>query len=141
MSVVAASDMPGVRKAAVLCVALGNEAAARILQQLTPDEVQRVTEEIARIPTVSRDVMMRVMSEYRDAVRSAGQMADGGLSAATSLLEATLGTEKARVVVDRIVSPPAEGALPRLARVTPEVLIGALRGEQPQTIALVLSHV
>src|SRR5690606_13479499 len=46
-----------------------------------------------------------------------------------------------RVVVDRIVSPPAEGALPRLARVTPEVLIGALRGEQPQTIALVLSHV
>jgi flagellar motor switch protein FliG len=141
MSAVATMEMTGVRKAAVLCMALGTEAASRILQQLSPDEVQRVTEEIARTPTVSREMMAKVLGEYREAVRVAGQMADGGLSAAASLLEATLGSERARQAMERITTPVAEGALPRLAKITPDALIGALRGEQPQTIALVLTHV
>jgi flagellar motor switch protein FliG len=133
--------LTGVRKAAILCMALGTEAASRILQQLTPDEVQRVTEEIARIPTVSREVISQVLGDYRDAVRGAGEVADGGLPAAQTLLEATLGPERARQAVERIVSPVPEGGLPGLARTSPASLIGILRGEQPQTIALVLAHV
>jgi len=135
------TPMTGVRKAAILCMALGTEAAARILQQLSPEEVQRVSAEIASIPTVSRETIAQVLAEYRAAVRGVEQTADGGLTAAQSLLEATLGRDEARHAIDRIVTPPAEGALPALSRVTPAALIGALRGEQPQTVALVLSHV
>lgn len=134
-------QMSGVRKAAILCMALGTEAASRILQQLSPEEVQRVSAEIASIPAVSRETLAEVLAEYRAAVRGVEQTAAGGLTAAQSLLEATLGRDEARHAIDRIVSPPAEGALPALSRVTPAALIGALRGEQPQTVALVLSHV
>ncbi|MCA9762036.1 MAG: flagellar motor switch protein FliG [Gemmatimonadetes bacterium] len=141
MSTTTDEPLTGVRKAAILCMALGTEAASRILQQLSPDEVQRVTEEIARIPTVGRDVIAQVLGEYRDAVRAAGEVADGGLPAAQTLLEATLGPERARHAVERIATPPAEGGMPALARTSPAALIGILRGEQPQTIALVLAHV
>lgn len=140
-AVAATTPMTGVRRAAILCMALGTEAAAQILQQLSPEEVQRVSAEIAAIPTVSRETIAQVLSEYRAAVRGVEQTADGGLNAAQSLLEATLGRDEARHAIDRIVTPQAEGALPALARVTPAALISALRGEQPQTVALVLSHV
>jgi flagellar motor switch protein FliG len=133
--------LTGVRKAAILCLALGTESAAAILQQLTPDEVQRVSAEIATIPTVSRDLLAQVLDDYRAALDRVDQTADGGLGAAQSLLEATLGAERARHAIERIVTPATEGKLPRLARATPAVLSGALRGEQPQTIAVVLAHV
>ena len=103
--------------------------------------MQRVSAEIASIPTVSRDVVTRVLEEYRRALERVDETADGGLVAAQSLLEATLGTERARHAIERIVAPSGEGQLPRLAQVTPAALIAALRGEQPQTIAVVLGHV
>lgn len=140
-AVAATSAMTGIRKAAILCMALGTEAASEILQQLSPEEVQRVSAEIAAIPTVSRETIAQVLAEYRSAVQGVEQTADGGLTAAQSLLEATLGHDEARHAIDRIVTPLAEGALPALSRVTPAALIGAMRGEQPQTVALVLSHV
>lgn len=136
-----AEPLTGVRKAAILCLALGTEQAAHILRQLTPTEVERVTEEIARIPAVGREVISQVVEEYLGAVKKVEDVADGGIPAAQSLLEAALGTERARAAVERIVTPTPTTGLPSLTRVTPPVLIGLLRGEQPQTLALVLAHV
>ncbi|MCL4866862.1 MAG: hypothetical protein KJZ47_13285, partial [Gemmatimonadales bacterium] len=53
--------MTGARKAAILCLALGTEASARVLQQLTPDQVERVSEEIARMPSVPVEVLQSVL--------------------------------------------------------------------------------
>lgn len=141
MSTRTAEPLTGVRKAAILCLALGPEEAAGILRQLTPAEVERVSSEIARIPSVDRDTIAQVVSEYRGAAARVGDLADGGLPVAQSILEAALGAERARAAVDRITEPTPTTAMPSLARVTPAVLIGLLRDEQPQTIAVVLAHV
>lgn len=141
MTARAIEPLTGVRKAAILCLALGTEQAASILKQLTPSEVERVTEEIARIPAVSREVISQVVEEYLASVDKVSQVADGGIPAAQSLLEAALGTERARAAVERITSPTPITGLPSLTRATPQVVIGLLRGEQPQTIAMVLAHV
>jgi flagellar motor switch protein FliG len=135
------AGMSGTRKAAILCMALGTEAAARILQQLSPAEVERVSAEIATIPMVEPEVVSAVLADYQDAMRRAGQMADGGTRTAEALLEGALGPERARGAVARLASPPQPVGLARLARATPESLIGGLRGEHPQTLALVLAHI
>jgi len=137
---VAAERMTGARKAAILCLALGTEASARVLQQLTPEQVERVSEEIARMPSVPVELLQSVLSEYQSARSTTEQVADGGLNAARALLEATMGTERARGMVERIKSPAPPSGLARLSRVTPEALIGILRGEQAQTVALVMAH-
>jgi flagellar motor switch protein FliG len=141
VTAVAVAEMSGIRKAAILCMALGTDAAARILQQLSPEEVERVSAEIASIPLVESDLLAVVLSEYEEAMRRAGQMADGGTRTAEALLETTLGPDRARGALARLSAPPPPVGLARLARATPESLIGALRGEQPQTLALVLAHV
>ena len=47
--------LPNLRKAAILLVALGEEASAQLLQQLTEDEVQKVSREVARLTAISAE--------------------------------------------------------------------------------------
>ena len=48
-------QMPGVQKAAILMVIMGDQVSAEILRQLDEDEVQKVSREVARITSVSPD--------------------------------------------------------------------------------------
>lgn len=139
-AVIGSERMTGARKAAILCLALGTDASARVLQQLTPEEVERVSEEIARMPSVPVDVLQGVLDEYQSARSATKVTTDGGLDAARALLEATMGADRARGAVERITAPSAPPGMARLAKVTPAGLIGILHGEQPQTVALVLAH-
>lgn len=141
MSAVATLGRTGTRKAAVLCMALGTDAAAQLLQQLSPDEVERVSAEIAAIPSVDADEIAQVLQEFQETRHRAGQMADGGTRTAEALLERALGVDRARGAVTRLGAHPPPTGLARLARATPESLITGLRGEHPQTLALVLAHV
>ena len=48
-------DDRGVEDAAILLMSLGEEQAAEVFKHLTPKEVQRLGEAIARTRTVARD--------------------------------------------------------------------------------------
>ena len=52
-----ATLLTGRQKVAVLCMVLGREATSRITEKLTPDEVEAISYEIARLD--------RVDAEYR----------------------------------------------------------------------------
>jgi flagellar motor switch protein FliG len=132
-----AAGLTGAQKCAVLCMALGPEGAGRILQQLGPEEVEAVTREIAALPTVPAEVVSAVLQEYQSASQSTGAGARGGMDYARQVLEQTMGS-RARGVIDRIQEQTA--GLPRLRRTAPEVLIGILRDEHPQTVALIVAH-
>ena len=49
-----AVEMPGIRKAAVLAMALGEELASQLFKGLEETDVQRVTDEITRLGDVCR---------------------------------------------------------------------------------------
>ena len=75
----APSSMDGVRKSAVLCMALGAEKAGEILQTLSPQDVELVTREIATIRAVPPEVVESVMGEFSDVSRSVESVAGGGV--------------------------------------------------------------
>ena len=47
--------IPGIRKAAILMVMLGEEASAEILKQLEEEEVQVLGREVARLSSISSE--------------------------------------------------------------------------------------
>ena len=55
----------GLRKAAILMVLLGDEAAVEIYRNLSPEDVRRLTQEIAEVETISPDEALQVLEEYR----------------------------------------------------------------------------
>jgi flagellar motor switch protein FliG len=121
-------------------MALGTEASARVLKQLTAAEAEQVSREIARTQTVGSQVVDAVLDEYEQVAVAVASMAEGGVDYAREVLEAALGPQRAKAILDRIREQMVETGLSRLKRATPDVLSTVLAGEHPQTIALVLAH-
>jgi flagellar motor switch protein FliG len=132
--------MSGAQKCAVLCMALGADTSAKVLQLLSPQEQEKVSREIAQTPVVRGEAVDKVLHEYTEVGRAVQQVAQGGVDYAREILEQALGPNKARTLLDKIQEQLVETGMTRLKRAAPEVLNGVLRGEHPQTIALVLAH-
>lgn len=131
--------LTGPQKSAVLCIALGPKGAARILQQLSPEEVERVTREIAAMPQVEPEVMEAVLEEFRAAAQNPAPAPRGGVDYARSVLEQAVGAGRAREVVSRIEDGRG-GGFGRLSAAQPAALAALLRDEHPQVVALALVH-
>jgi flagellar motor switch protein FliG len=124
----------------VLCIALGPKEAAKILRELSSEQVEEVTREIAAMQEVEPEVVRDVVKEFHTAAKSKGPLSRGGIQTAQQLLEQALGPSRATEVVGRIARTGGQEGLRRLKKASPVVLAGLLRGEHPQTIAVVLSR-
>jgi len=129
------------QKAAVLMIALGQETAGEILGYLQEDEVEELTEAISEMELVSSEVMDQVLEEFETLLLT-GRGADrGGIGFVTGALESALGPAKAAEVLGKLKNPTARGRkLPVLYARNPARLLGLLKEEHPQTVAVVLSR-
>ena len=135
-------SMNGVRKAAVLLVAVGEELAKEILRALPEVDVQRLTEELADLRGVTPELSAEIMEEFWELLETQNFMIHGGLDYATRLLMETFGKERADdlLMLVRRAQEAAQGNLAKLQRTDPQQLGKLLDSEHPQTIALVLAH-
>ncbi len=132
--------LSGAQKGAVLCMALGAEHSARVMQMLSAREVEVISREIASLPTVGAERVGTVLNEFQQVSRAVDSVARGGVEYAQEVLEQALGVPKARMILEKIQEQMVDTGLKRLRNAAPEVLSGILRGEHPQTIALILAH-
>lgn len=134
-------DLTGRQKVAVLLVALGSEAAAQISQALTPEELEAISLEIARIDRVPVTLAQAVLDEWRQTEEAAYSLAQGGVEYARQILEQALGPQRAAQVLKRIENELKEtGGFRNLRNADPQQLASVLRNEHPQAIALILAH-
>ena len=133
--------MNGRQKIAIVCMAVGAEAAAKITSGLTSDEAEQVTYEIARMDRVSPETMEQVLQEWLESTLGVASITTGGLEYAREVLEKVYGRNRAEQILRRIQTQLADTAgLHRLRKADPQQLAQTLRGEHPQTAALVLAH-
>jgi flagellar motor switch protein FliG len=136
------ANLSGMRKAAILLVAVGEEAAKEILRALPETDVQHLTEELAELRNVSPEMSAEVLEEFWELLETQNFMAHGGLDYASRLLIDTFGKERAEdmLLMVRQSQEAAQGNLAKLQRTDPQQLGKLLDSEHPQTIALVLAH-
>ncbi|MGC2639096.1 MAG: flagellar motor switch protein FliG [Acidobacteriaceae bacterium] len=137
-----AHPLNGVQKAAVFLVAVGDEIARKILQNLAEPDVQRVTEEIADLRNIAPELSLEVVEEFHELVETQHYMVHGGLDYATKLLVDTFGKQRAEdlLALVRRAQEASQSDLSMLQRVDPQQLGKFLESEHPQTIAVVLAH-
>lgn len=134
-------DLTGVRKAAVLLVALQQDTAAKILKGLDRDRVEEISREIAAIDAIAPEVREQVIREFYHLVMARQYVDAGGMAWARALLQKTLPPDEARRVMTVIEHQVHEQPFSFLQKTEKENLVTFLQEEHPQTIALVLSHV
>ncbi|MGD0913069.1 MAG: flagellar motor switch protein FliG [Terracidiphilus sp.] len=135
-------NLSGIRKAAVLLVAVGEELAKEILRALPEIDVQRLTEELADLRGVSPELSSDVLEEFWELLETQAFMVHGGIDYASRLLMDTFGKQRADdlLMLVRRSQEAAQGNLAKLQRTDPQQLGKLLDSEHPQTIALVLAH-
>jgi len=136
------ANLNGLRKAAVLLVAVGEESAKEILRVLPEADVQRLTEELADLRGITPEMSAAIIEEFWELLDTQHFITHGGLDYATRLLYETFGKERADDLLSlvRRSQEEAQGNLAKLQRTDPQQLGKLLDSEHPQTIALVLAH-
>jgi flagellar motor switch protein FliG len=130
----------GVRKAAILLIQLGKERASQVMEHLSDSEVEMISGEIARLDRISSSETEQVLTEFRDMMTAHAHISQGGFSFAQSLLEKSLGAERAKEVMERLHAAAVQMPFQFLHRADPAQLRGFIADEHPQVIALVLAH-
>ncbi|HLI48319.1 MAG TPA: flagellar motor switch protein FliG [Chthonomonas sp.] len=128
------------QKAAVLMVALGPEAAARVFKHLREDEIENITLEVARLGRVSSETRRQIIAEFHEMCLAQEVIAEGGIDQARKALEAAFGADKANEVVSRVSQALQVMPFDFVKKTDPSQLLSFIVDEHPQTIALVLSH-
>jgi len=132
----------GVRKAAILMVVLGDEAASAICRTLPEPSLQKLTEEIAMLGPIEPAAAAQVLEEYHRLSLTQDILAEGGRDYANQLLVKSFGEEGARALLEQVarVNELSTAQLSSLQKADPQQLSKFLEGEHPQTIALILAH-
>jgi flagellar motor switch protein FliG len=136
------APVTGLRKAAILMVALGEDAASEIYRHLPPTEVEQVTKEITALDHVNPEAALGVLEEFHGLVITGDYISQGGTEYANKLLVKAFGKEGASDLL-RQVQQAAEMSgtkLDSLRKADPQQLAKFIEGEHPQTIALILAH-
>lgn len=136
--------LSGPEKAAVMLVALGDELAGKVLEELDENDIHKISSYMSAMGTVSNQVVTNVLEEFVDMMDSgkAGYLA-GGRDYLQKLLEKSLDPSKTAEIMDRIASPDDEdigGGLEAIRNLDPKTVAGFLSHEHPQTCAIILSH-
>lgn len=136
------SLIPGIRKAAILMVAVGDELGRKLMQQLPEPDIQKLTEEISDLRGVSAEISASVIGEFHEMQETQQYMIHGGIDYARKLLVESFGKQRAEDLMDlvRRAQKSTHGDLAMLDRVDPVQLGKFLESEHPQTVALVLAH-
>ncbi len=132
--------MNGRQKAAVLLISLGQEVAARIYKELSDEEVEQLTLEIANLQNVALEQREQVLREFREIAAAKEYIAMGGIEYARDVLEAALGTQQAEAVLSKLTSTLQVRPFQFARKADPNQLLSFLQDEHPQTMALVLSY-
>ncbi|HUK65145.1 MAG TPA: flagellar motor switch protein FliG, partial [Dongiaceae bacterium] len=96
--------------------------------------------EISSMETVDPEVAQAVLDDFQRSARHEGATIRGGPQVAHRFLNDALGPTRANEVLEAAKRPPVGSELKTLQQVAPEALWGSLRGEHPQTLALILAH-
>jgi flagellar motor switch protein FliG len=136
------AQIKGVRKAAILLIAVGEEIAKEILRVLPEADVQRITEELAELRGVPPAVSAQIIEEFWELLETQNYIMHGGVEYATRLLAEAFGKERAEDLMNMVrrTQEASHGDLAKLQRTDPVQLGKLLDSEHPQTIALVLAH-
>jgi flagellar motor switch protein FliG len=138
----ATAPMTGLRKAAILMVLLGDEAASALYRHLSEEGLRQVTAEIAELEYISPETAAGVLEEYHRLTLTQQYLAQGGPDYAQKLLVKAFGETGAQNLLAQVMQVQEARAhkLDSLQKADPQQLAKFVQGEHPQTIALVLAH-
>lgn len=133
-------ELTGAEKVSILLLALGEEVAPLILQRMTEQEIQRISNHMSHMRDVDPEALEAVLNEFFNMTYSVEGMIAGGTDYVRKLLMKALDPEKAEWILNNLSMPTLATGLEALRWLDPKTIARFLRSEHPQTVAVILAH-
>ena len=134
------TSIPGLRKAAIVLLSLGQEIGSQIVSRLDRGQIEEVSRKIAELEMVRPEEQTHVLREFYTLAMAHQYVEQGGLSYAQSLLEKSLSTEEATDIIKQVTQTIQQTPFQFLQKAEAENVLTFIQDEHPQTIALILAH-
>ncbi len=134
-----ATKFTGPQKAAILLLAFGEEISSEIFKHMNEFEIKRVGSAMSRLGRVDSECIDNVMEEFYLILQSNKQYFLGGNEYTKRLIESAFSKGQADTLIDELALQTS-ATLEALELIDPKTLANFLRGEHPQTTALILAH-
>lgn len=134
------SQEDGLQDAAILMMSLGEAEASEVFKHLSPKEVQKLGEAIAKTSQVTRERVDGVVSKFTGIAASQSLLVSNSGDYVRSVLKLALGDDKAALLIDRILQGGDVSGIESLKWMDPLSVAELLRNEHPQIVAAILVH-
>jgi flagellar motor switch protein FliG len=134
------SQEDGLQNAAVLLMSLGEEEAAEVFKHLSPKEVQKLGEAIAKTRTITREKVDEVVEKFTAVAAAQSLLVSDSGDYVRSVLRRALGDDKAALLLDRILQGGDVSGIESLKWMDPLSVAELLRNEHPQIVAAIMVH-
>ncbi len=133
--------MSMLKKVAIFCVLIGEEATVKIFQHLPRHIVEDISTAITQLSSVDQETSLAVLEEFHLYTRTKGFISTGGYEYAKDLLYKSLGKSEADEVLAKLSKMQlASQSFNYLDAINPKQLSDFIKDESPQTIAVILAH-
>jgi len=128
----------GPQRAAALLLALGKDHGSALWSQLSVDEVKELSTIMSQLGSVPAAVVEHLLLQFSNEVSTISSL-HGSFETTERLLEGVLTPDRAREIMDDIRGPAGRTMWDKLSNVPEAVLAAYLRGEYPQTVAVIMT--
>ncbi|MFZ3128581.1 MAG: flagellar motor switch protein FliG, partial [Rhodoferax sp.] len=130
----------GLQDAAILMMSLGEAEASEVFKHLSPKEVQKLGETIAKTTQITRERVDEVVDKFTGVAASQSLLVSNSGDYVRSVLKLALGDDKAALLIDRILQGGDVSGIESLKWMDPLSVAELLRNEHPQIVAAILVH-
>lgn len=134
------SQEDGLQDAAILMMSLGEAEASEVFKHLSPKEVQKLGEAIAKTTQITRDRVDNVVTKFTGIAASQSLLVSNSGDYVRSVLKLALGDDKAALLIDRILQGGDVSGIESLKWMDPLSVAELLRNEHPQIVAAIMVH-
>ena len=134
------SQTDGLQDAAILMMSLGEHEASEVFKHLSPKEVQKLGEAIAKTKSITRERVDDVIVRFTGVAAAHSLLVSDSGDYVRSVLKRALGDDKAALLIDRILQGGDVSGIESLKWMDPASVGELLRNEHPQIVAAILVH-
>lgn len=132
--------LTGPQKAAIFLLTMGEEFSTGFFKELDEKSIKRIGQHMSEINHIPSDVLNTVMYEFLTNIESNNDIVISGDDFLRQVVNKTLDKETANEVFKVVGGESTSVPFGDLTYMPAENLVGIIKGEHPQTIALVLSY-
>lgn len=132
--------LSGPEKASIILLVLGERYGTTIWEALDEDEIRTVSRSMSRLGAVTAEAVEALVAEFLSMMAQGGAVT-GDYDRTEALLSKVMPKEKVYALMEEIRGPAGRNMWQKLGNVQDQVLANYLKGEYPQTVAVILSKI